>query len=107
MRHPLDAELVEESYEEIRREKLQLEVMLAGKHELPLFGFARELNSRLRSGELTEDMEMMQWQSLNAALLDWLEAPEMETEPRWRPEQPAHEHSGERNRGKVSTFFPS
>lgn len=80
-RHPLDADLVEESFEEIRREKVRLEVMLAGKHGLPLFGFARELNSRLRSGDLAEDMEMLQWQSLNAALLDWLEAPEIEIEP--------------------------
>lgn len=80
--HPLDAVLVAESYAQIRREKCRLEGMIAAKHNLQRFGFARELHSRLDVGEIVEDVEIMQWQSCNAALLDWLDLLEsVEPEP--------------------------
>lgn len=79
-RHPLDAEMVEESYEEIIRAKNRLERRLAEKHDLPMLGFGRMLGLRVKTGEIDEDVEVMQWQSLNAALFDWIEN-EINTEP--------------------------
>ena len=71
-RHPLDAELVEENYEELRRAKARLEAKIAAQYDLPRLGFATVLVFQLRSGKIDEDMDIMRWQCLQSAWLDWV-----------------------------------
>lgn len=80
-RHPLDAELVEENYEQLRRAKVRLEARIALEHDIPRLGFARVLISQLRSGKIDEDEDIMRWQRLQSAWLDWVNASTVETEP--------------------------
>lgn len=68
---PLDKELRIETRERIKAELAHAEAVLRRKYDLPRVGFPDALAQRLASEEIVEEPDVVRWQSLYAALLDW------------------------------------
>lgn len=71
--HPLDQLLVPEEELKLWKERDDLEEKLAKEFGIKRFGFQADLIAKLKSGEIEETPDIMRWQSVCSAMLDWAE----------------------------------